>query len=123
MTLQDFVSTINDTLISFGQTFLPFFIPLFAAFLTVLIGILIASLFTLVIKYLSNLLSVEKSLQKLDDYKKLEKLNKNFTLTIFTSQLTWTVTLLIFVFAALQLSGFREATKTLGLIADFFPHL
>ncbi len=123
MTLQDLVGTINDTLLSFGQTFSPFFVPLFAAILTILIGISIATLITRVIQHLSDLLSIEKSLQKLVDYKKLGKLNQNFTLTILISQITWTITLLIFVFAALQLSGFRETNKVLKIVADFLPRV
>ena len=123
MTLQDFVSTINDTLLSFGQTYLPFFIPLLAVLLTILIGILAAELLTTVTKSLSNFLSIEKALHKLENYRNLEKLSSNFTLTSFAARLIWIITLLVFVFAALQLAGFRETDKVLTVISEFLPRL
>ena len=117
------MGTTNDTLFSFGQTFLPYSISLFAAFLTILIGITVATLLKLVINYLGDLLSIEKSLLKLGSYKNLEKLSKTFTLTGFIAGLVWTSTVLVFLFAALQLAGFREANKALKLIFEFIPLL
>lgn len=123
MTLQDFVSTINDSLASFGQTSLPFLVPLTAAIFSILIGVLIATLLTNIINSLSSLLSVEKSLQKLDGYKNLGKLSKTFTLTGFISKLIWVTTLLLFLFIALQFVGYKDFSKTLKLIFDFLPNL
>ena len=123
MTLQDFVSTSNNTLTDFGQNLLPTLLPLFAALLTLTIGLLTAYLLSLTVAEISKLLAFEKTLQKISSYQLLLGENKEFSLTSLLSRLVWWLAILVFLVLSLQIGGFSQSNRVFDSFSEFIPKL
>ncbi len=108
MLLQDFVRTLNTTLLSSVETIFPFLIIFSSAVFVFLIGLVVAQLLSYTLVQVVNFLSLEKLVEKIPSYKTLLKESPQSSLTNSLSQLVWWSTILIFIVAALQVVGFKD---------------
>lgn len=121
MTLQDFTGTLNNSFINSFQIFLSLALPIFVAIFIFLIGLTVAQVLVYAFNEIFKFVSLEKSLEKISNYQVFIKAHPDLSMTSSLAKLVWWGTLVLFLVAGLEISGYLRTTVVLDNLANFFP--